>query len=54
MITTAAEVRSFAQAARATGVPIIGAMIETPAAAVQAQQILALVRSSLASPACGR
>jgi multiphosphoryl transfer protein len=43
MITNAEEVRSFAQAARAAGLPIIGVMIETPAAAVQAQQILAEV-----------
>ena len=43
MISTAAEVRSFAKAARAVDLPIIGVMIETPAAALQAELILAEV-----------
>jgi phosphotransferase system enzyme I (PtsI) len=43
MITTADEIRSFAQAARGSGLPIIGAMIETPAAALHAELILAEV-----------
>jgi multiphosphoryl transfer protein len=41
MITTANEARSFAQAAHEAGLSIIGAMIETPAAALEAEQILA-------------
>jgi phosphoenolpyruvate-protein phosphotransferase (PTS system enzyme I) len=41
MITTVDEARGFAQAARAVGLPIIGVMIETPAAAMQAERILA-------------
>jgi multiphosphoryl transfer protein len=41
MIATVGEARSFAQASRAAGLPIIGVMIETPAAALQAEQILA-------------
>jgi phosphoenolpyruvate-protein phosphotransferase/dihydroxyacetone kinase phosphotransfer subunit len=41
MITTVEEVRSFAQAAHSAGLPIIGVMIETPAAAVQAEHIMA-------------
>jgi phosphoenolpyruvate-protein phosphotransferase/dihydroxyacetone kinase phosphotransfer subunit len=40
MITTVAEARSFAQTARRIGLPVIGVMIETPAAALQAGQIL--------------
>jgi phosphotransferase system enzyme I (PtsI) len=43
MISTAAEVRSFAKAARVADLPIIGVMIETPAAALQAELILAEV-----------
>jgi multiphosphoryl transfer protein len=43
MITALEEVRSFARAARGVGLPIIGVMIETPAAALQAEQILAEV-----------
>ena len=43
MITTAGEAHRFAQAARSAGLPIIGVMIETPAAALQAEQILAEV-----------
>jgi multiphosphoryl transfer protein len=43
MITTLEEVRSFAQAAYSADLPIIGVMIETPAAALQVEQILAEV-----------
>jgi multiphosphoryl transfer protein len=43
MITTLGEVRSFAQLAQDVDLPIIGVMIETPAAALQAEQILAEV-----------
>jgi multiphosphoryl transfer protein len=43
MITTVEEVRSFTQAAHNAGLPIIGVMIETPAAALLAEQILAEV-----------
>ena len=43
MITSIEEVRSFAQAAHTAGLPIIGVMIETPAAALLAEQILAEV-----------
>jgi len=43
MITTVDEARTFAQASRAVGLPIIGVMIETPAAALQAELILAQV-----------
>jgi phosphotransferase system enzyme I (PtsI) len=43
MITTVAEVRSFADTAHAIGLPIIGVMIETPAAALQADQIMSEV-----------
>ena len=43
MITTVEEVRSFAQAVHSTGLPIIGVMIETPAAALLSEQILAEV-----------
>jgi phosphoenolpyruvate-protein phosphotransferase/dihydroxyacetone kinase phosphotransfer subunit len=43
MITTLEEVRSFAQVAHSVDLPIIGVMIETPAAALQAEQILAEV-----------
>jgi phosphoenolpyruvate-protein kinase (PTS system EI component) len=41
MITTLDEVRTFARAARGVGLPTIGVMIETPAAALQAAHILA-------------
>jgi phosphotransferase system enzyme I (PtsI) len=40
MISTIDEARGFSQAARAAGLPIIGVMIETPAAVLQAEQIL--------------
>jgi phosphoenolpyruvate-protein kinase (PTS system EI component) len=43
MITTLEEVRSFTQAAHSADLPIIGVMIETPAAALVAEQILAEV-----------
>jgi multiphosphoryl transfer protein len=43
LITTVDEVRSFAQVARDAGLPIIGVMIETPAAALHAELILAEV-----------
>jgi phosphoenolpyruvate-protein phosphotransferase (PTS system enzyme I) len=43
MITTVGEARIFAEAARGAGLPIIGIMIETPAAAIKAEQILAEV-----------
>ncbi len=43
MISISTEARSFARAARAAGLPIIGVMIETPAAALQASLILAEV-----------
>jgi multiphosphoryl transfer protein len=43
MITTLEEVRSFAHVAQSVDMPIIGVMIETPAAALQAEQILAEV-----------
>jgi phosphoenolpyruvate-protein phosphotransferase len=43
MITALQEVHSFARAARGVGLPVIGVMIETPAAALQAEQILAEV-----------
>ena len=43
MMATVDEVRSFGNAARAAGLPSIGVMIETPAAVVQADQILAEV-----------
>ena len=44
MITTVDEVRSFAEAAHAAALPIVGVIdIETPAAALQADQILAEV-----------
>jgi phosphoenolpyruvate-protein phosphotransferase/dihydroxyacetone kinase phosphotransfer subunit len=43
MITALEEVRSFARAARTAALPIIGVMIETPAAALQAERILAEV-----------
>jgi phosphoenolpyruvate-protein phosphotransferase/dihydroxyacetone kinase phosphotransfer subunit len=43
MITALEEVHSFARAVRGIGLPIIGVMIETPAAALQAEQILAEV-----------
>jgi phosphoenolpyruvate-protein phosphotransferase/dihydroxyacetone kinase phosphotransfer subunit len=40
MITTVAEVLGFSQAAREAGLPTIGIMIETPAAGLQAEQVL--------------
>jgi phosphoenolpyruvate-protein phosphotransferase (PTS system enzyme I) len=40
MISTVAEARSFTQAARRAGLPIVGVMVETPAAALQARRIL--------------
>jgi multiphosphoryl transfer protein len=43
MITTVDEARTFAEAARTVGLPIIGVMIETPAAVLQAELILAQV-----------
>jgi phosphoenolpyruvate-protein phosphotransferase (PTS system enzyme I) len=43
MMATVDEVRSFGNAARAAGLPSIGVMIETPAVAMQADQILAEV-----------
>ncbi len=43
MISTVDETRSFVQAARAAGLPINGVMIETPAAALQTELILAEV-----------
>ncbi|MEZ0449426.1 phosphoenolpyruvate--protein phosphotransferase [Cellulomonas sp. ICMP 17802] len=43
MIATAAEARAFATRARAAGVATVGVMIEVPAAALRAQEILAEV-----------
>ncbi|MBU4213367.1 MAG: phosphoenolpyruvate--protein phosphotransferase [Actinobacteria bacterium] len=43
MIATAAEARDFAQAAHAVGVKTVGVMVEIPAAALRAEQILAEV-----------
>jgi PEP-utilising enzyme, PEP-binding domain len=43
LISTVDEVRNFTRAARTEGLPIIGVMIETPAAVIQAEQILAEV-----------
>ena len=43
LITTVDEVRSFTQVARDADLPIIGVMIETPAAALHAELILAEV-----------
>ena len=43
MISTVDEVRIFARAAHDAGLPVIGAMIETPAAALRAELILAEV-----------
>ncbi len=43
MIATADEARAFAEKSRGAGLPIIGIMIETPAAAMQAEQVLAEV-----------
>ena len=40
MVTTVAEVRSFTQVAREAGLPTVGIMIETPAAVLQAEQVL--------------
>src|SRR5690625_5574717 len=43
MITTAAEYKEFATAARSAVIKTVGVMIEIPAAALQAEQILAEV-----------
>ena len=43
MIATAAEAKEFATAARSAGIKTVGVMIEIPAAALQAEQILAEV-----------
>ena len=43
MVTTPAEARDFATRARAAGVAIVGVMIEVPAAALRAREILAEV-----------
>ena len=43
MIATAAEARAFAMRARAAGVATVGVMIEVPAAALRAREILAEV-----------
>jgi multiphosphoryl transfer protein len=43
MIATVDEVRNFGRAARTAGLPSIGVMIETPAAVMQAEQIVAEV-----------
>src|SRR5690625_6393567 len=43
MITTAAEAKEFATAARSAGIKTVGVMIEIPAAALQAEEILAEV-----------
>ncbi|NUU18137.1 phosphoenolpyruvate--protein phosphotransferase [Cellulomonas humilata] len=43
MVTTPAEARDFAARARAAGVSIVGVMIEVPAAALRAREILAEV-----------
>jgi len=43
MIATVREARIFAETARGAGLPIVGIMIETPGAAIQAEQILAEV-----------
>jgi phosphoenolpyruvate-protein kinase (PTS system EI component) len=43
MIATVQEARTFAEEARAAGLSTVGVMIETPAAAIQAAQILAEV-----------
>ena len=43
MIATSDEAHTFAETARGAGLPIVGVMIETPAAAIQAEQILAEV-----------
>ncbi len=43
MIATVDEARVFAETARGAGLPIVGIMIETPAAVIQAEQILAEV-----------
>jgi phosphoenolpyruvate-protein kinase (PTS system EI component) len=40
MISAVEEARSFSEVARAVGLPIVGVMIETPAAVLQAEQIL--------------
>jgi phosphoenolpyruvate-protein kinase (PTS system EI component) len=40
MISTVQEARSFSEVARAVGLPIVGVMIETPPAVLQAEQIL--------------
>src|SRR5690625_6978757 len=43
MLATAAEAKEFATAARSAGLKTVGVMIEIPAAALQAEQILAEV-----------
>ncbi|WP_315095629.1 phosphoenolpyruvate--protein phosphotransferase [uncultured Cellulomonas sp.] len=43
MVTTPAEARAFATRARAAGLTLVGVMIEVPAAALRAQEILAEV-----------
>ncbi|WP_448630189.1 putative PEP-binding protein [Cellulomonas soli] len=43
MIATPAEARAFAQAARAHGIATVGVMVEVPAAALRAREILAEV-----------
>ncbi|HEV7655815.1 MAG TPA: putative PEP-binding protein [Mycobacteriales bacterium] len=43
MVSTAAEAASFADAARAAGLPTAGVMIEVPAAALRADRVLAAV-----------
>lgn len=43
MVTTPAEARDFATRARAAGITIVGVMIEVPAAALRAREILAEV-----------
>lgn len=40
MISTAAEAEEFAERARATGIQVVGAMVEVPAAAWAAEQVL--------------
>jgi phosphotransferase system enzyme I (PtsI) len=40
MVSTPAEATEFAEAARAVGLPTVGAMIEVPAAALRAERIL--------------
>ncbi|MDG4766035.1 phosphoenolpyruvate--protein phosphotransferase [Solwaraspora sp. WMMD406] len=40
MVTTAAEAADFAEQVRAVGLPIVGAMVEVPAAALRAEALL--------------